>query len=205
MDNVADRLLATLRKLAPARVRAIDAQDATRDVAVPSGRKRWSAVAATVEARPWVRLELLDKHGAILGYVENETAPDELEDIGVTQAAQMANPRWFLELMIKAQTAALSFRDKEHATLLQSVNSLLETHMHTLRDMMDIMRAQRVEAEELAAIRAAAAQGSDMDDVMKLLEASPKLMQAIGPLLMAFRAAPKLTPAPAPPKNGAKS
>ena len=43
MDNVADRLLATLRKLAPARVRAIDAQDATRDVAVPSGRKRWSA------------------------------------------------------------------------------------------------------------------------------------------------------------------
>lgn len=204
-DSVGEKLIATLRKLAPARVRVFDAQDVSRDVAVPSGRKRWSAVAATVEARPWVRLELLDKHSAILGYVENDAAPGELEDIGAREPSGMGQARWFLELMIKAQTAALTFRDKEHTALLQSVREILDVNSQATREMMQLMRAQRDEAMELAAIRAAAEQGDGMDQVVKLIEASPKLMQLVGPLLMALRPAPKLAPAPAPKNGAAKS
>lgn len=209
MDSVGERLLAQLRRVAPVKVRVYDAQDESRDVAVPTRRKRWSQVVLTVEARPWVRVELLDKAGAILGYVENDGAAEEIEDIGAPAGGggRSIEARWMLELMLKAQRTALEFRDKEHSALLASMTAMLDVNAQNMRETVGIMRQQRDEAMELARIRAAAEAGGDLDQIIKLVEASPQLMQAIGPLLGLLlkpkRIEAKATPAPAS-KAGAK-
>lgn len=212
MDEVAQRLLAALRRTAPTKVRVYDAQDEAREVAVPTRRKRWSQVVETVEAVPWVRVEMLDKAGSILGYIKNDGPADEIEELSSPATGANSQVRWVLELMIKAQTMALSFRDKEHAALLVSVREVLDVQSQGMREMVALMRAQRDEAMELAQIRAAAAQGDGMDEIIKLIEASPKLMQTMAPLLgVLFRprqltaaprpAAPAPAPAPAPPSS----
>ena len=202
MDDVISRkLLAKLRDVAPHSVRVYDSSDDHRDVAVPTRRKRWSQVIETIDARSWTRVEMLDKSKSILGYVDNESpeAP-ALEDIsgasgGLSAAA--AQSRWFLEMMIRAQTVALQYRDKEHTTLLGAVREVLEVQMQGTREMISLMRAQREEAMDLAQIRAAAESGDSMDQVVKLIEASPKLMSFLGPLLMSLRS-PQRIAAPAP-------
>lgn len=187
MDGVAERLLSSLRRVAPVKVRVFDAQDDARDIAVPTRRKKWSQVVLTIEARPWVRVEMLDKSGAILGYIENDGPAEELEDIsggGPSGDRGMLGHRAFLEMMIRAQTTALQYRDKEHTVLLQNVSLILQTNAQMMQESLEIMKAQRDAAVELTQMRAQAEAGSDMDQMIKLIEASPKLMQSIGPMLM---------------------
>lgn len=187
MDGVGGRLLAALRRCAPVKVRVYDAQDESRDVAVPTRRKRWSQVVETIEARPWVRVEMLDKAGAVLGYVENDGPAEELEDLGGGESrGGVFRERMFLELMIKAQTTALQYRDKEHTTLLQNVSVILQTNANVMQETIAMMRLQRDEAMAVAQLRAEAENGGDIGEIVKLIEASPKLMQSFGPLLAAF-------------------
>ncbi len=195
MDGVADTLVASLRKLAPIRVRVVDSHDESRDVAVPHGRKRWSQVASTIEAMPWVRCELLDKVGAILGYVQNDGAAEGLEDISAPASSAAVQARWMLELMLRAQQVALTYRDKEHVAVLASMREMMEVSTGAMREMREIWREQREAAVEVAQLRAAAEAGDGMEQVVKLIEASPKLMQTLGPLMMAFRGPRRLTEA----------
>lgn len=201
--DTADRLVGKLRQVAPVRVRVVNASDEAYDVAVPNKRKRWSQVCETIESRPWVRAELLDKHGAVLGFVENESGPaTEIEDLGMTAAGgRMGDIRMVLELILRAQREALSFRDKEHAALLQSIVEFMRVNMDNTRELTVLMREQREVAAETAAMRAAAVpqreDGSlDVDELVKLLKASPKILQevapVVGPLIM------RLLPSPAP-------
>jgi hypothetical protein len=210
MDAVADRLLSKLRQLAPHKVRVYDNSDDHRDVAVPNRRKRWSQVIETIEGRPWVKCELLDKSGAILGYVENDGAAGDVEELGGGGTGGSVQQRWFLEMMIKAQTVALTYRDKEHAALLEGMREMMAVQTQSIRELIALFSIQRDVASDIAAMKAAAEAGSDMDQIIKLIEASPQLMQSVGPLLqLLFRRAlpgPKATKgAPATPPNGAKS
>lgn len=212
-------LVSELRKVAPVIVRVYDASDEHRDHAVPNGRKRWSKVAETVDARPWVRAELLDKSERILGYVTNDEAPGDLEDLTAPAGSAggvAASTRGYLEIILRAQREALSFRDKEHSALLASVRGVLEMQTQAMaqqtiamQEVVSIVRQQRDEAVELAAMRAATAaaaqegkaEGGDMDlkQLMELAEASPKLLQALGPLVAMFQR-PRLPP-PRPPSS----
>jgi hypothetical protein len=204
VDGVGVRLLASLRRCAPVKVRVYDAQDESRDVAVPTRRKRWSQVVETIEARPWVRVEMLDKAGAVLGYVENDGPAEELEDLDADRrGGGMFRERALMEMLIKAQRMALEFRDKEHTTLLQNVSVILQTNANVMQETIAIMRLQRDEAVSIAEVRAEAAAGGDLGEVVKLIEASPKLMQSFGPLIAAFLR-PKQIAARATEPNGAK-
>lgn len=209
MDTVAEQLLTHLRRIAPHKVRVYDASDEHRDVAVPTRRRKWAQVIATIEARPWVRCELLDKAGAVLGYVENEGPAGELEELAGPGTARASEQRWLLELMIKAQTTALNFRDKEHAALLTGVREMMAVQTDAMRETIALMREQRDIVAETASLKAAAEKGDDLDQIVKLIEASPKLMQVLGPLVMAMRApkkiaAPQTKPAPAAPNGASK-
>lgn len=198
MDDVtAKTLLGHLRQIAPHRVRVYDSSDEYRDVAVPTRRKRWAQVIQTIEARAWVRCELLDRSGAILGYVENNGPAGEIEDIGPSSPA-IGQCRWFLELMIKAQTTALQYRDKEHASLLSGIRDMMQVQTEAMQTTIGLMREQRDIVAETAAIKAAAEKGDDLDQVIKLIESSPKVMQALGPVFALLR--PKQISAA--PKNG---
>lgn len=197
MDTVAEQLLMHLRRISPHKVRVYDASDEYRDVAVPTRRRKWAQVIATIEARPWVRCELLDKSGAALGYVENDGPAGEVEDLGGAATPRAAEQRWLLELMIKAQTTALSFRDKEHAALLSGVRDMMAVQTEAMRETIALMREQRDIVQETAAIKAAAEKGDDLEQIVKLVEASPKLMQVLGPVMMALRAPKQIAAKPA--------
>lgn len=224
MDATSDRLIGKLRQLAPAKVRVVNASDEAYDVAVPNRRKRWSQVTETIESRPWVRAELMDKYGAVLGFVENDGAAGEIEELGATAAGgKMGDMRIGLELMLRSQHTALSFRDKEHTALLGAMRDMLQLNMEMLRETMVLLREQRDIAAETAAMRASAIptkeDGIDVEEIVKLLKASPKALAEIAPmvapLLMALRggsgpivarpapssppSAPPPTPPPAPP------
>lgn len=182
----ADQMVSVLRQHAPNVVRVYAGSDDYRDVAVPQRRKRWTQVVATIESLAWSRCELLDKKGALLATFDNDSQATELENLSVPGGSSM-QMRWMMELMIKAQSVALQFRDKEHTTLLATMREMLQLNMQSTRDLIQIMRLQRDEAMELAEIRAAAAQGGDIDQVIKMIEASPKLLQTLGPLIAMFR------------------
>lgn len=205
MDSVAEQLLVHLRRIAPHKVRVYDASDEYRDVAVPTRRRKWAQVIATIEARPWVRCVLLAKDGGELGYVENDGPAGEVEDLTAGPTSRASEQRWLLELMIKAQTTALTYRDKEHAALLTGIREIMAVQTDAMRETIALMREQRDIVAETAAIKAAAEKGDDLDSVLKLIEASPKLMNVLGPLVMAFKAPKKIAAAPAKPAapNGA--
>lgn len=200
MDAVADRLLAKLRQLAPAKVRVSDGSGETRDIAVPNRRKRWDPVIRAIEAKPWVQCELLDKSGAVLGYIENDGEAKELESL----SPGSAKDRWFLEMMLKAQDMALKWRSKEHESLMQGMANMLDVQTRSMHEMIELMRVQRDVSVDIATLQAEAANGGDIDKIVKLIEASPDLLKVLGPvvqMLMARKSKPKL---PAPP-NGVKS
>jgi hypothetical protein len=202
-DAMADRLLAKLRQLAPYKVKAYDGSDESREIAVPQRRKRWNAVIESIEARPWVRVELLDKQGAILGYVENDGVAGELETIG--QDSDRGNrERALLEMMLKAQKVALEYRDKEHTTLLQGMSEMIRANTQAMNQLTSIYQVQVQVAAEVAAAQATAAAGGDMEQWIKLIEASPQLLGTLGPMLRLLKSSP--APAKAtPPANGVKS
>lgn len=119
-ENIADKLLAKLLATRPVVVKAYSNDEDFREIPVPERRRKWKAIVAIVEARPWVRVEMLDKRGGILGYLDNDDV-DEVEVLpaAITKEAE-ANPAFSLalavnELMLRSQNAALEARDKEHA------------------------------------------------------------------------------------------
>jgi len=209
MDPVADRLLSKLRSIVPHDVAVYDNSSETpRIVAVPTRRKRWGHVIETIEAKPWVRCELRDKKGAILGYVDNDGEAGGIEDLGGGAPGGTQQQRWFLEQMLRAQETALKWRSKEHSDLMTAMRDLLEVNTHATRELVEIFRVQRDVSADVAAMQAAAANGGDMDQIIKLIEASPQLVAAVGPLLQiliakARGAKPALTAGK--PANGVKS
>ena len=184
MDPVNEKLLLALRRLAPHSVRAYDSSDEYRDIAVPTRRKRWAQVIETIEARPWVRCEMRAKGGHVLGYVECELehAAGELEDLA-RMPPQAQHMRWYLDMMLKAQTMALTMVNKEHTAIFAAMQGILEVQTNATQELIGLMRQQREAAEEIAAMRSAASADDGIDQILKVLEASPKLMAQFGPLL----------------------
>lgn len=195
MDAVADQLLKLLRQLAPHKVRVYDGSDDARDVAVPQRRKRWDQVIRTIEAKPWVRCECLDKSGAILGYIENDSAAGELEDLAPGAPAGTGREKWLLDTMIKAQREALTWVTPAHERQMAAMSEILAANAHATRELVRLFEVQRDVASDIAHMKAVAESGDDMDKIVKMLEASPKLLQVLGPIVMGLRggkAKPKL-------------
>ena len=202
MDPVGAGLLAKLRGLAPVSVNAYDGAGEMRAIAVPGGRKRWSAVMSTIEARPWTRVDLLDKSGRVLGHHDNDAPPDGIEDISGPAPLQMMQPKWFLELVLRAQDMALSHRQKEFTAIFAGMHQILGLQAEMMQEQIAWMRSQRDEAVELERARMQAIPPPSEDDtgeLLKLLEASPKLMESLGPLLALVMRPRALPPAPPPP------
>lgn len=211
VDPVITKLLGALRRLAPHSVRVFDGSDEYRDIAVPTRRKRWTQVIDTIEAMPWLRCELRAKGGAVLGYVEREVdgKAGELEELGARLPPEAQHMRWYLDMMLRAQTMALTMVNKEHAAMFTAMQGILEVQTQATREVIELMRQQRDAAAEIATIRATAAQDDGLDQILKIIEASPKLMQQLGPVIAGVmgsrrlaQAKPANTP-PAKPTNGA--
>jgi hypothetical protein len=177
--NTADKLLANLKRHNPAKVRAYAGDDDARDIAVPTRRKRWAQVVETIEARSWTRVELLDKSGAVLAYVDNVEPAREIEDVGDGRASKTrSEAEWIVALVIRAQRDAMTFRDAEVSNLLKAQGDVVRELTSAMHGLSTIYRAQVDAASEVAALQATAAAG-DGSQLRELLEAAPTILQAI--------------------------
>lgn len=200
-DNVQERLLATLRKLQPARVRAFTSDDDARDIAVPGGRKKWGQVISALEARAWSRVVLMDKSGAELGTVENTSVARDIEEFGPTGKAtgEYAHAVRINELVLKGIREALSWRDEETKTLLKAQGEVVREMVNGMRALSEVWSEQAEVSAEVAAASAAKEAAGDGDQVKQIMEALPVIMQAL-PLLKSMLGAGE----PAPQPNGAR-
>ena len=117
-----EALTAELARLRPDKVRAELANGEKQDVAVPATRKRWARVVETLETLPWVRVEFLDKKGAMLGAVEAE---EELAVVEEEKASSREHK--LLGLLVKAQDMALHRHERSLGMLLDGYRVMLES------------------------------------------------------------------------------
>lgn len=179
-DPLSAKLLASLKRHNPSRVRAYAGDDDARDIAVPTRRRRWSVVIEAIEARSWTRIEMLDKSGAVLGYVENVEPAREMEDLG--DGGRIARTRseaeWIVALVIKAQRDAMTFRDAEVSNLLRAQGDVVRELTSAMHGLSAIYRAQVDAASDVAAMNAEVAHGGN-GQMKELLEAAPVIVQML--------------------------
>lgn len=192
---ITDKLLATLKRHSPSRVRAYAGDDDCRDIAVPTRRKRWGQVIEAIEARSWTRVELLDKSNAVIAYVDNLGPATSMEDLDGPASKTRAESEWIVNLVVRAQREAMAFRDAEVQALLRAQGDVVREMSRAMQDLSGIYSEQRRAAVETAEMRANAVAGGEWKE---LLDAAPALLQ----MLPALRA--MLAPGNAGAANGAK-
>ncbi len=202
-DAIKETLLATLKRHNPHKVRAYNGEDDSRDIAVPTRRRRWAQVIEAIDARVWTRVELLDKSGSVLGYVDNDGPARDVEDIGPSFAGvggQLLLGERIAALCMKSVREALSSRDEEMKALLQAQGAVVREMATAVTSLGEVYREQTVAAEEAAESRAAvaaAAAAGGSGQLRELMDAMPVIVQAV-PLLRGLLAGGDVAP------NGAR-
>ncbi len=199
-DETTGRLLATLKRHNPFKVRVFNGEDDAREVAVPTRRKRWSSVIEAVDARAWTRCVLLDKSGAELAHVENEGQARELEELGTSFAGvggQLMLGERIAMLAIKSMRDALAFRDQETVALLKAQGEVVREMSQGVRALAEVYREQNEAYADAADARVQAASEAQSGDMKQLLEALPQLLQLL-PIVKALVAGEQTKP------NGAR-
>jgi hypothetical protein len=201
-DETDTKLLATLKRHTPFKVNVYNGDDDVRSVAVPTKRRRWAQVIAAIEAKPWSRIELCDKSGAALAYLDNEGPARDMEELGPSFAGvggQLLLGERIAALAVKTAVDALKLRDSETTTLLRAQGDVVRELTNGVRALAEVYREQNVAVEEAAEMRVAAAAEANGGDLKQLLEAMPVLLQAL-PILRSLVSGD----APTTPKNGAR-
>lgn len=208
-DTTDAKLLATLKRHNPHAVMAYngDSDEEGRKIAVPTRRRKWSSVIASIEARPWSRVELLDKAGGVLGYVDNDAGGGDLEDLTDASAPGPKATPVQLGMAIaamcqKASRDALSARESEVRSILEAQAAVMREHTAAVHGLVQALQLTADAREDAAnthaeAMAAAAAQGGG-GGFKELLDALPVLLQ-----LAAVAKQTLGSGAAAPPKNGA--
>lgn len=137
-----------LRKLDPAALKVTLADGSERPVAVPKIRNRWQRVYQTMDALPWVRVEALDKNGAILGVVEDDQADALAAESGVDELAGMARmARIMLEVMRSTQRETRQMFEAQmrgNAELVEALITSMRSIASSYETSMQVERATRV-------------------------------------------------------------
>jgi len=181
MSPTLAKLLASLKRHNPTKVRAYAGDDDARDIAVPTRRKKWSQVIEVIEARSWSRVELLDKSGALLGVVENTESARELEDVGPAitgTGAQVQLAERIVGLVLRGQRETMQFRDAEVTALLKAQGDVVREMTAGMRALTAMYQEQVDAASSVAELRATAAAGGN-SDLQQLLDAAPALLQML--------------------------
>lgn len=207
--QTADKVLATLKRYAPAQVRAYVGDEA-RDIAVANVRKKWSRVVSTLDNMgAWSRVEMLDKKGALIHTLENTDPAGELQDIG-HGGGKAAEVERMLQIVLKAQREAMAFKNEELQAVMRAQGEVVTQLTNSVRALSTVHQEQMNAMRELldvrtsAATEAAIAQATDPEGnmVKQLVEAMP-LIQAAMPLLKGILGQPDAPAAP-PVANGAR-
>ena len=104
----------------------------------------------------------------------------ELEEL---EAPGRAKSQLDMRLILEAQRVALSYRDKEHTQLLHSIAEVMKVQTDSIKSLVALYQLQVDAAAEVAALRATAEAGGDLQEWIKLAEAAPQLAGTIVPML----------------------
>lgn len=196
-------LATVLRQYQPCSLRAYDAHDDTRDIAIPPGaRTKWSRAAATVNARPWVRLDLLDRTGKVLFHVEHDGPSTDVEELSPGMSATDRRDERMLALLLRAQREGREADRRDTVELIGGCREMMRVLTDAVRALSDIQRAQIQALQDSFAARASSSSSSDeagsaVDDLVK------SLLPAMLPQMLAAARAPA-APAPAAPNGKPK-
>lgn len=136
-----------LKRLQPQSLCVHLAEGRDLSVAVPSRKRKWAALAVTLDKLRWDTLEALDGKGQVLGIVENEETGG-LEDLEFDGNAGEVSRH--LQLMLHAQDVALSRQtaliDKMLSNnlelsrvLMSRLNALETSHANALETLNELM------------------------------------------------------------------
>ena len=188
-SDTATKLLNTLKRCNPHRVMVHngDTDEKPRTVAVPTRRRKWSAVIALIEAKPWTSCVLVDKAGDELAIVENDGAATEVEDLGGGMPTGLANQVLLGEKIAamcqSSAERALKAREQEVSSIMSAARGVMDmmgqafaAQTNALLTLADVKEAAADARGEAAA---AAASTTGGDDWKQLVEAIPTIMQAM--------------------------
>jgi len=184
------KLVMALRRLGPHTVRVMNGDDEREVIAVPTRRRKWSAVVEAIEARAWTSCIARDKAGNTLGHIENDAAAAEVVDLSAQLPAgasgQLMLAERIVHVAMQASERTLKHRDAEVTALLQAQNQVVVQMANAVQSLSDVWKEQReaaahasqsrMEAMQAEAEAAAAAAGGDWQ---QLIQALPTLLQLL--------------------------
>lgn len=192
-------------------VRVFQNDDAIRDLPVLRKKKRWDAVRLVLDKLAWTSIEMLDKGKGTLARIDNEGPAEHVEDITGAQATREDR---LLNLLLRAQREALTFRDAETTAALKAnvdVMREMSTSVATLaglyRETIATVQERAMALVELQPPQLPLPPGEDGLVSSKLIEELvPKLMPFLPSILAkVLGGAPPPAPPPNPKPNGVKS
>lgn len=166
------RAVEALKRCGPTSVRVFLADDRTETLAVPTNRKKWSRVAATLEKLRWWKLEALNAQGEILEVQENDEPAEDLEDIG--ELATGGEVARMVQLMLHGQDVALRRHESIVEKMLKVNVQLSEVLMQRLTAVEKAYQANLTALGKLTA-RAEEEEPGEMSG--KVLAAIPDIIK----------------------------
>lgn len=152
---------------------------------MPTRRKKWGQVIAAIDAKAWSRVELLDKSGSALAYVDNDGPAREVEELApsfVGMGGQMLLAERIAALCMNSVARAVSQRDEETKALLVAQREVVSASVASVREMAEavkslgeVYRENVVAAEEAASARALVEAGGNDGLLKQLTELAPLL------------------------------
>jgi len=210
MADVDAQVLSKLKAARPDRVRAYDRDGDARDIAVSKGsRKKWHGVQAVLADLSWVRLELLDPKGALVGVIDRPDDAGDLEDLQPDR--EVAKTSGLLTLMLRAQEVALNAQHRGIAKALDTNTELLKL-VATRLEVMERQAVQHLErqqdlarelADQMLDAAASAAAGGDEEG-----QSGRAIIGVIPAVIKALKGGDDKEPAPSKesrPASGARS
>ena len=173
-------------------LRVLCSDGETRDVAIPTARKKWEQLAAILHGLDWMRIELRDIKKQTIGTIEaGVDEMDELDDDDmegqdrrvIVLAGQMT------KLMLSAQDVAL-MRDEKKTALL------VDSHVKLTRVLTELVSA--LASLYGASLKAQSLTGDPEDDGL----VSMGFMKDLPAMMQAYAAIKQASGAVAAPTNG---
>lgn len=136
-----------LRKLEPVSLKVTLMDGTEKPVAVPKVRNRWQRVYQILDSLAWVRIEALDKAGAVLGVVEDDDAAEELVEASGGDERDMRMAKVLLEVMRSTQKETRQMFETQmrgQAELVEALIAGVRSISQSYETSMQIERATRV-------------------------------------------------------------
>jgi hypothetical protein len=218
MKELPKELNRKMTALKPAKLRALLADESTQELKQHGDhRKGWMHALDALRKLDWVRVDLLDTKGALLGSVDNEeraaavvdeVAPARADRCCPTCGHSAMDARAIAKLIIESQERALRWQDTSVKTALDANTATMHSMTRSIEVLSNVHQASLATVIEAAEAQLAAGGGGDLvedgdgdpsDAMFAQLTSNPKFLRR---LLFGGGRKPAKPATPATPANG---